>query len=241
MTNLNLSTSAIALTTTLYLFEKEKGGVGSTGTLATVAHMLMQRGTPVQFIEASVSQLDVLNAYKGHHIVHELDLTDVDASDRLIDIVASAPPGTALLANIPGGRIEEMDQIHEIVSFAIESGATDARVFVVWTMGLDAASRITLDAMLAGNPPGPVFLNLPEWAGEAEKFRNVDDMLLTSIEDRGGRVFVTPKMPSHLYELFRSEEVAIDRIATRTGTTIGNQIALRLWERKIGGALGDIF
>lgn len=240
MTNLNLSTSVVALTR-VYLFEKEKGGVGSTGTLATVAHMLLQRGTPVQFIEASLSQLDILNAYKDHHIVHELTLTDADASDKLIDIVASAPPGTALLANIPGGRIEEMDLVHQIVSLATESSAINAQVFVVWTMGLDAASRITLDAMLAGNPPGPILLNLPQWAGEAEKFKNVDEPLLTSIEDGGGRVFVTPAMPSHLYDMFRSEEVATDRIATRAGTTLGNQIALRLWERKVCEALGDIF
>jgi hypothetical protein len=239
MTNKIDTTTTI--TKTLYLFEKEKGGVGSTGTLVTVAHMLMLRGTPVEFIEASTSQLDVLNAYGDHHVVHELVLTDEDASDRLIDLVAAAPPGAAILANIPGGRFVEVDQIHEIVSYALETGETDARVVIVWTMGMDAASRTTLDAMLNGTPPGPVLLNLPEWAGPPERFANINDELLRRIEEDGGRMFVTPKMPSHLYELFRSEEVAIDRIAERPGTTIGNRAALGLWVRRVDEALGDVF
>jgi hypothetical protein len=230
-----------SLAKTLYLFEKEKGGVGSTGTLVTIAHMLMLRGTPVEFIEASTSQLDVFNAYGDHHEVHQLALTDADASDRLIDLVAAAPPGAAILANVPGGRFEEMDEVHQLVGYALETGETDARVVIVWTMGMDAASRITLDAMLDGAPPGPVWLNLPEWAGPPDKFVNIDDELLQRIKGNGGCVFVTPKMPPHLYEKFRSEEVAIDRIAARPGTTIGNRAALGLWERKVAQALGDIF
>lgn len=225
----------------MYMFEKEKGGVGSTGSLATAAHVVAMRKTPVVFIEASVSQLDILNAYGDHYPVHEVDLGAGDASDRIIDIVDQAPENAAIFANIPGGKFEEIDEVHDIIRFALTECALAVDVNIVWTMGLDKASRVTLDAMLDGDPPGRLLLNLPAWHGPIEKFTELDDTLVERIEKAGGAIYRTPALPVHLYDLFRGREIALDRIATTPGVSFGNRVALGLWERAVQAALGGIF
>lgn len=226
----------------LYLFEKEKGGVGSTGSLATVAHLLIMRGEEVEFIEASLSQRDIINAYGQSHRVHEIDLTGESASDDIIDIIDKAPPESAILANIPGGRFEELDGVHELIRYATElEHAVDVDVNIIWTMGLDKASRVTLDAMLDGAPPGRVMLNLPEWLGSPEDFTEVDEALVTRIEQGGGCVFQMPKLRTHIYDFFRTREIAFHHIAAMEGVTVGNRMALRQWEDSIRNSLAEIF
>lgn len=225
----------------LYLFEKEKGGVGSTGTLVTAAHMLIMRKVPIVLIEASLTQLDVKHAYGRRHTVEELDLTATDASDRLIDIVNAAPAGARILANIPGGRIEEIDAVHQTINYAQSEMGIELPTSVVWTMGRDAASRFTLDAVLAGDLPGPVLVNLPAWAGEFEDYTHVDDELVRQIEATGGTVFQTPKMPAHIYDHFRTHETAIDDLAQRPGTTMGTKVAISQWGKMADEALREIF
>ncbi|WP_156678173.1 hypothetical protein [Sphingomonas profundi] len=231
-----------AIDKVLYLFEKEKGGVGSTGTLITIAHMLMMRGTPVEFIEASISQLDVENAYGGHHAVHRVDLTGADADERVIDIVAEAPEGARIFANVPGGRLAEIEAVHRLVRHANEGGFLSARTEIVWTMGLDAASEATLRALLGGELPGPVHLNLPAWIGGPAEFVALrDDALVEQIEATGGTVFVTPSLPIQLYDRFRRDQIALDRLATTKGVTLGSRVALSQWEKDVVTRLGDLF
>jgi len=226
----------------LYMFEKEKGGVGSTAALAAAAHVAMLNGAHVVFIEASMTQLDIKNAYGRHHPVHTVDLTVNDASDRFIDIIAEAPDGAAIFANIPGGRFEEIDEVHNIIRFALEQDETlNVDVTIVWTLGLDKASRVTLDAMLAGDPPGRVLLNLPAWHGERDDFVEVNADVEASIEETGGFIFQTPALRSHLYDLFRGKEIALDQIKTAPGVSFGNRMAFGLWEREAVDALGAIF
>lgn len=225
----------------LNMFEKEKGGVGATGSLAVAAHVVAMRGTPVEFIEASVSQLDILNAYGGHYPVHQVDLKQGDASDRIIDIVDRAPEDAVIFANIPGGRFEELDEVHQIVRFALEECALQVDVNIVWTMGLDKASRVTLDALLEGDPPGRMLLNMPTWHGPVEKFVEVDDALIERIKAAGGLIYRTPALPEHLYNLFRSREIALDQIATTPGVSFGNRAAFGLWQRDARDVLEEIF
>lgn len=225
----------------MYMFEKEKGGVGSTGSLATAAHIAAMRGTPVEFIEASISQLDILNAYGSHYPVHQVDLAAADASDRIIDIVDQAPAEAAIFANIPGGKFTEIDEVHDIIRFALEEGALEVDVTIVWTMGRDKASRVTLDAMLDGDPPGRVLLNLPAWTGTIDEFKHVDEALLTRIESGGGVIYQTPALHEHLYDLFRVREIALDRIAKAPGVSIGNRMALGLWQSNAQAALEGLF
>lgn len=225
----------------LYLFEKEKGGVGSTGTLMTVAHMLIMREVPIVLIEASLTQLDVKHAYGGRHTVEELDLTATDASDRLIDIVAAAPDEARILANIPGGQIAEIDAVHQMICFAQREMQIELTTSVVWTMGRDAASRVTLDAVLDGDLPGRVLLNLPAWGGAPAEYKQVDDDLVRRIQATGGMIFQTPEMPRHLYDHFRTHETAIDELWQRPGTTLGTKVAIRQWAKIADEALWDIF
>jgi hypothetical protein len=225
----------------LIMFEKEKGGVGSTGTLVTLAYLLAQRETPLVFVEASLSQLDIANAYHDR-AVHELDLGAEDAQVQLIDIVDQAPDGAAILVNVPGSRFEELHRIHKFVEFVLsDEVAFDVEVLIVWTMGLDAASRVTLDAMLDGGPPGRVMLNLPAWQAPPERFSNVDEPLFARIAETGGSIFATPELPTFLYDYFRVNQIAIDRIAGTPGVTFAQKIALREWAMHVRHALGEVF
>jgi len=225
----------------LILYEKEKGGVGSTGTLATSAHTLMLRGVPLIFIEASLSQRDIEHAYGGRHRVEAIDLGDESDQEKLITIIDDAPDGAHILVNVPGGRFEDLDRVHEFLRFAIEDeeDLLDIDVDIVWTMGLDQASRATLDAMLAGDPPGRVLLNLPAWHGTPEKFVLVDAELLAAVAKTGGDIFCCPALPEHIYDKFRSGNVGLDQI--EADLPRGGRARFRMWQHSVEDALGELF
>ncbi|MBR0553733.1 hypothetical protein [Stakelama marina] len=225
----------------LVLFEKEKGGVGSTGTLVTLAHLLMLREIPIVFIEASLSQRDVEHAYADRHRVEAIDLGDDADQEKLVTIIDEAPDGARVLVNVPGGRFEDLDRAHEFIRFVIEDEeeAIDIGVDIVWTMGLDQASRATLDAMLAGNPPGRVLLNLPEWHGPPEKFALIDDDVLGKIEKTGGDLFCCPAMPEHIYDRFRSSNIGLDQILGHLSR--GERARFRKWQRDVEAAMEGLF
>jgi len=214
----------------LILFEKEKGGTGSTGTLVTVAHVAREKGLPRVFIECSVMQNDVLNSYGGHETVDVVDLTASNAGDLFLKAVIDAPPGAVILANVPGGRIDTLERVHRLIEF-MQRRRPDAApvVTIVWTMGLDMASRTTLDALLESELPGRLMLNLPQWWGDRDAFEHVDDALIDRVRATGGDVFQTVEMPAHLYNLFRAHEVAIDLLPDTPGFDFGNAMALELW------------
>lgn len=225
----------------LYLFEKEKGGVGSTGSLVTIAHMLIQRDETVIFVEASTTQADITNAYSGHHKVHTIDLTDEDARPQLIDVIAEAPDDAHVLVNIPGGRFHDLYPLHKFIDFVVhQEKAIECQVNIIWTMGVDAASRVTLEALLDTDPPGRVLLNLPAWHGDPERFK-IDDQLVARVEESGGAVFATPALDMSLYDMFRQDEIAIDQIAGEPGVTFGTKMVLRQWEKNVAKALEGLF
>jgi hypothetical protein len=247
MTKLRYMNSTAQTSWNLHLFEKEKGGVGSTGSLISAAHSVIMNGGDVTFVESSVSQHDVYNAYAGHHRVHEVDLTEGDARDRILDAVVTSPVGASIFVNVPGGRFEELDRVHELVDYVLQDGSIEVEVAITWTMGLDAASRSTLDALLTSSPPGRVLLNLPKWHGRDNKesliadYTQVDDELIARIEGGGGTVFQMPRMDVHLYDLFRTRQIAVDRIKDTPGLSFGNRISLGLWERTVAAALAGIY
>lgn len=214
----------------LILFEKEKGGTGSTGTLATVAHVAMEKGLPRVFIECSVMQNDVLNAYGGHEKVEVIDLIESNAGDLFLQAIEDAPAGAVILANVPGGRIDTLEHVHRLIEFVQRRFPNDApQVTIVWTMGLDMASRTTLDALLEGSLPGRLMLNLPRWWGDIDAFEHVDDDLIDRVRATGGDLFQTVEMPTHLYNLFRAHEVAIDHLPDTPNFDFGNAMALEMW------------
>jgi len=214
----------------LILFEKEKGGTGSTGTLVTVAHVAKEKGLPLVFIECSVMQNDVLNAYGGHETVEVVDLTASNAGDLFLKAVIDAPPGAVILANIPGGKLDMLERVHRLIDFMCRRRPDEApEVTIVWTMGLEMASRTTLDAVLESDLPGRLMLNLPCWWGAREDFNHVDDALIDRVRATGGDLFHTVEMPEHLYNLFRAHEVAVDLLPDTPGFDFGNAMALELW------------
>lgn len=165
----------------LHLFEKEKGGVGSTGSLVSAAHAVMMRGEPVVFVECSVTQADVSNAYSGRHTVHEVDLKSDDAADQILSAVQQADPGARIFVNVPGGRLDDLDRVHDLIRYVQNKYPDLMQVAVTWTMGLDAASRTTLDALRMSDIPGKLILNLPRWHGNLDNYSNVDTALLLTI------------------------------------------------------------
>lgn len=223
---------------TLLLFEKEKGGVGSTGSLVTIAHHLSRIATPVVLVEASKTQNDVRNAYYEWG-VEELDLDASDSIERLIDIVDDAAPGAFILVNVPGGKAETLDEAHQTIAYAVETGQLNCKPIIVWTMGRDAASRSTLDTVMEGDLPGPIYLNLPEWFGPPEKFDLFDDALEEAIRATGGHVFCMPALKSHIYDEFRTNEVAIHDI--KKAGTLGKRIFIDAWEKRVAGVLEGLF
>ncbi|WP_242154028.1 hypothetical protein [Sphingomonas sp. BAUL-RG-20F-R05-02] len=233
--------NSTVLPKTLILFEKEKGGVGATGSLITLAHHHILAGTPVSFIEASITQRDVYNAYGKHHEVKLIDLTLSDAGDMLIDAVVSAPEGAVIMANIPGGSLSALDEVHAVVAYASEHMPELFNTNIIWTMGLDHASKTTLLALLECDLPGPVHLNLPRWHGEEQDYSLVDEELVDRIFASGGDVFVTPAMPKHLYDLFRVHQIATDRMASQANFSFGNRMKLGMWEKAVAAAFEGRF
>ena len=214
----------------LLLFEKETGGTGSTGTLATVGHVVREMGRPRVLVECSLNQNDIFNAYGHHEPVEVIDLMASDAGDLFFKTVANAPDGAVILVNIPGGRIDTLREVHRLIEF-VQRKRPDAapQTKIIWTMGLDAASRLTLDALLDTSLPGELWLNAPLWWGEIDEFVHIDEEVIARVRATGGDLFQTVEMPEHLYNLFRSHEVAIDRLEEVDGFDFGNAMALEMW------------
>lgn len=225
----------------LHLFEKEKGGVGSTGSLATAAHAVMKRGDPIVFVECSVTQADVSNAYADRHTVHEVDLKSDDAADQILSAVQQSDPGARIFVNVPGGRLEDLDRVHHLVHFVQKKYPDLMRVAVTWTMGLDAASRTTLDALRASDVPGQLILNMPRWHGDLANYSNVDQQLLDSVRAEGGIILQMPGLTSHLYDRFRKDEIGLDVLLQAPRMTFGNVAAFEMWEDQVAAMLAGIY
>lgn len=225
----------------LHLFEKEKGGVGSTGSLVTAAHAVMKRGESVVFVECSVTQADVSNAYGDRHVVHEVDLKSDDAADRILSAVQQADPGARIFVNVPGGHLEDLDRVHDLVRYVQKKYPDLMRVAVTWTMGLDPASRTTLDVLRMSDIPGQLILNLPRWHGELSEYKNVDEALLASVEAGGGVVLRMPELTSHLYDRFRKDEIGLDVLPQAPQMTFGNVAAFEMWEDEVAALLAGIY
>ena len=101
-------------------------------------------------------------------------------------------------------------------------------------------SRTTLDALLDSGPPGRVLLNLPEWHGSPIEFTHVDDDLLDWIDATGGSVIVTPALKTYLYDRFRKDQVALDRIASADGAMFSIKMSMRQWERQVVASLKEV-
>jgi hypothetical protein len=215
----------------IVLYEKEKGGVGSTGTMMTHAHGLMLLGHPLVLVEASTTQLDIANAY-SHLKVQSIDIRESSgAAERLIDIVTAAPDDAYILVNVPGGAIEQLDEVHQIMLGAQEIGF-DAEVRIVWTVGLDAASQVTLEAIAENDLPGPLFYNLPQWAGTPEVLRaHLGERLIATLRGINASEIYTPRMPASLYDLFRSQQISPDRFKDLPQFSIGQRAVLHSWEK----------
>jgi hypothetical protein len=215
----------------IVLYEKEKGGVGSTGTMMTHAHCLLLLGYPLVLVEASTTQQDIAVAY-NHLDVKSVDLREsYAAAKRLIDIVTNAPEGAFILVNVPGGQIEQLDEVHQIIIGAKEIGF-DAEVKIVWTVGLDAASAMTLEAIAENDLPGRLFYNLPQWAGTTEALiAHLGEQLIATLRGISASELVTPKMPPSLYDLFRSQQISPDRFKDLPQFSIGQRAVLHSWEK----------
>lgn len=225
----------------LHLFEKEKGGVGSTGSLVTAAHAVMKRGESVVFVECSVTQADVSNAYSDRHIVHEVDLKSDDAADRILSAVQQADPGARIFVNVPGGHLEDLDRVHDLVRYVQKKYPDLMRVAVTWTMGLDASSRTTLDALRMSDIPGRLILNLPRWHGDLSEYKNVDKDLFDSVRTEGGIILQMPELTSHLYNRFRTDEIGLDVLPQAPRMTFGNVAAFEMWEDEVAASLAGIY
>lgn len=225
----------------LHLFEKEKGGVGSTGSLVTAAHAVMKRGKPVVFIECSVTQADVSNAYAARHTVYEVDLKSDDAADQILSAVEQADPDARIFVNVPGGRLDDLDRVHDLIRYVQNKYPDLMRVAVTWTMGLDAASRTTLDALRMSDIPGQLILNLPRWHGNLGNYSNVDIKLLDSVRAEGGIVLQMPELTPHLYDRFRKEEIGLDVLPQASRMTFGNIAAFEMWQDRVVPMLADIY
>ncbi|CAM3222383.1 hypothetical protein SPAN111604_11440 [Sphingomonas antarctica] len=225
----------------LHLFEKEKGGVGSTGSLVTAAHAVMKRGDPIVFVECSVTQADVSNAYADRHTVHEVDLKSDDAADQILSAVQQAGPGARIFVNVPGGRLEDLDRVHHLIRYVQKKYPNLMKVAVTWTMGLDAASRTTLDALRASDIPGQLILNMPRWHGDLRDYSNVDRDLLDSVRSEGGIVLKMPGLTSHLYDRFRKDEIGLDMLPQAPRMTFGNVAAFEMWEDEVVATLASIY
>lgn len=225
----------------LHLFEKEKGGVGSTGSLVTAARAVMARGQRVVFVECSVTQADVLHAYSDRHTVHEVDLKSDDAVDQILSAVQQADPGARIFVNVPGGRLDDLDRVHDLIRYVQKKYPDLMRVAVTWTMGLDAASRTTLDALRESDIPGQLILNLPRWHGDLANYSNVDANLLDSVQAEGGIVLQMPELTPHLYDRFRKEQIGLDVLPQAPRMTFGNIAAFDMWQDRIVAMLADIY
>lgn len=215
-----------------FLFKKEKGGVGNTGTAATFHYHLLQNNAPCIFVESNISQQDIKLPYSKNHTVLPLDLQSGSPGLSFLNLLEQVPEGSCVLVNFPGNSIEAIDEIHSYLKLAQEDPELGIETKIIWTMGLDNASLLTLQAILDGDLPGPVLLNLPEWAGPPETFTNVDEKLRQRIEDTGGTAFSCPALKRPLYDLFRKDNIGLDRILAQPNLPLGSKIAFQGWAKR---------
>lgn len=224
------------------LFEKDKGGVGSTGTMATVHYHLLDRGENIILVDAARHQQDILKPYQSRHTVKLLDIHHEQGAADFLDLLSEADPGSYVLVNIPGSSIEQILKVHAFLNAVKRRSALPIDTTIVWTMGHDAASRPMLDTILSREVPGRVLLNLPEWAGLAKEFRNVDNELVDKIVATGGEPFVCPKLCEPLYRLFCGESaIGFDQLETWDGMTLGKRAEFWSWQSNVKANLEGLF
>lgn len=224
------------------LFEKDKGGVGSTGTMATVHYHLLQREETIALVDAAPHQQDIYYPYRDRHTVKVLDIHHEQGPADFLDFLGESAPGSYVLVNIPGSSIEQILKIHAFLNAVKRRSALPIETTVVWTMGHDAASRPMLETILSREVPGRVLLNLPEWAGLPKEFRNVDNELVAKIVATGGEPFVCPKLCEPLYRLFCGQSaIGFDQLEKWDGMTLGRRAELWSWQDKVSASLEGLF
>lgn len=224
------------------LFAKDKGGVGSTGTLATVHYHLLQKDERPILVEASTQQNDILKPYRDRHTVLEVDLDREDGVSTFLNQLEQTPAGSYVLMNIPGRSLIALEKIHTYLQIFNEISPIKAETTTVWTMGRDAPSRNGLDAMLDGDLPGRVLLNLPEWAGLPKDFDNVDEELFDRVLATGGSVFCCPKLTPQLFHLFQGKQsIGLDAIEKLPGLTMGPRAEFLAWKGRVAKNFSKVF
>jgi len=227
-------------TKNIVLFEKEKGGVGSTGTLVTVHHYLWRNGITPILVEADGTQADIAVPYQSRFPVLDLDLQSPDVPVTFLDMIDGMAPGAYVLVNIPGSSGQQLEQIHDYLLAAADNTGSDLDTTIIWTMGPDSSSATTLEAMLDRSCPGRVLLNIPNWGGSLDKFRHVTNDLMEKVYRTGGIEFRCPALVDLLYDKFRIDDVGLDTIKEED-LPLGSKIAFRRWKNEVDTRFEGLF
>lgn len=227
-------------TKSIFLFEKEKGGVGSTGTLVTVHHYLWRHGITPILIEADGTQADMAVPYEHRFTVLDLDLQSPDVPLTFLNMIGTIAPGAYVLVNIPGSSGQQLEQIHDYLLAAASHPECDLDTTIIWTMGPDSSSATTLESMLDGSCPGRVLLNMPDWGGSIDKYRHVTKKLVEKVHETGGGEFRCPTLVAALYDKFRIEDVGLDTIADED-LPLGTRIAFGRWKHEVDKRFKGLF
>jgi hypothetical protein len=191
-------------------FEKEKGGVGASGTAMSFIEACLHLGVPVTVIDLGGTQGDVGRPYKNMPgvSVYVDDVISDGWVEMTLRIIANAISGSYVAINFPGGTIEQIGRFHELVDFVQRQERIPMEFNAIWTMGEDLCSLDTLKAVVQQGVPGRLIVNYPEWAPKLD----AGSELPAYVEEHGLQLISMPALNRDIYKKFSQALIAPKRL-----------------------------
>lgn len=218
---------------TVAVFEKDKGGTGSTGTAMTVIELFLWLGLHVHIVDLADTQLDLAAPYTDidNVTVHQVEAQHGEAG-AVIRAITRANPGEIVVVQFPGSAIQRIDRLHQLLVHATGRVSLPVDIAIIWTMDRDQNSRDLLALTLDTSLPGSLHVNWPTWNGAP----NIPESLAARIADQNGVVFAMPTLDDQFYAAFKA-----DRTAPRALYVKGDfvtQTMLDFWLTSVATAVG---
>lgn len=219
---------------TVAVFEKDKGGTGSTGTAMAVIELLLWLGVRVHIVDLADTQLDLAVPYANIDgtTVHPAGDDRLGEDGAVLRAIAGAGPAEVVIVQFPGASIGRIDRLHQLLVHIQSRIALPFDVSIIWTMDSDQNSRDLLALTLNSALPGTLHVNWPEWNGE----QRIPADLTAAIAAQDGVIFSMPALAEPFYQAFKADRVAPQSLYQDDDFV--TQAMLDLWLTSVAKSVG---